>query len=60
MYEDIAWKNFENTGSIESFLEYIQFKNLKNELSYNKDNLEGVLQNEVSQSKGSSYKRNSL
>ena len=33
MYEDIAWKNFENTGSIESFLEYIQFKNLKIELS---------------------------
>lgn len=30
MYEDLAWKNFENTGSIESFLEYKKLKEIYN------------------------------
>lgn len=60
MYEDIAWKSFEKTGSVESFLEYMQLKSLNNQLNYEQKNIEGVLENEVNQSKGSSYKGNNL
>lgn len=35
MYEDLAWKSFEKTGSIESFLEYKKLNRINNLEDYN-------------------------
>lgn len=61
MYENLAWNNFEKTGNVESFLEYLEIERLKKQIDL-KDNVaaEGVITNEFDQSKGSSYKGNNL
>lgn len=69
MYQNIAWNNFEKTGDVESFLEYIQFEKIKNQKKFdvnydmNSDiniDAKGVVSNEVNKSKGSSDKRNHI
>ncbi len=52
MYENIAWKNFEKTGSLESFVEYKKMMELREQMKYDKlDKFEGVIY-EINKSKG--------
>lgn len=60
MYENIAWNNFERTGNIESFLEYMQIQKVKKDLEQKSQiELEGIM-NEVDKGEGDSNKRNNI
>ena len=47
MYEEIAWKNFLKTGSVESFMEYKKLSSLNNDIN---NNISEKKQNEKEQS----------
>lgn len=60
MYENIAWNNFERTGNIESFLEYMQIQKVKKDLEQKSQiELDGIM-NEVDKGEGDSNKRNNI
>ena len=53
MYEEIAWKNFCRTGSLESFLEYKKINELNN-INIEVVENEGTIIDELNQSKRNS------
>lgn len=60
MYENVAWYNFEKTGSLESFLEYRRLIELKDYLlNRRRYKLEGAL-NEFGKIEGDSDKGSSI
>ncbi|MNI54324.1 hypothetical protein D3C73_1092140 [compost metagenome] len=60
MYEDLAWKSFETTGNIESFLEYKEMIKAKSNINEGLDVIEGVSFNEFGESQGNSDKRGNV
>ncbi len=61
MYEKIAWDHFIKTGDVESFLEYKRICETKRDLdNYINNQNVGENLNEIAQSEGNSYKRDTI
>ncbi len=58
MFKEIAWKNFEKTGDLESFFEYKKIDELMRKVDLENITGEGI--NEFDESKGDNNQRNPL